>query len=725
MGNLNTDGEMTQDASAAQAATTAGVPSAKKKRGSAMTGEVVTLPPLFEIPEDKYEDPLAYAAARDQVTRALGRREVGTNDATRYGKYLANTCEERTGLTLKEARRLTGDVIARLRNIMEEGEKGLNELIGAIRRLDDLRASPAEKSKWIDTLTRLIAVQRECADDPMKMWMYLVRNDDPSKLGQAIEPERFHTRFFELWLDPAKPNSLTEAPVGHGKSTWLRALMIWRVAKKPNLRCLYITDAMDKAAKTVVSIKAVMRSTLFHALYPGIRVLGREEKEADTSFRFTVTRPNWASRDPTFEAGAIFSELQGNRYDVIYGDDFVPPDVKDHPSTCKRINDRWLNVIEGRMSEPASTIFTIVGMSWSDNDTLAIIAKDVERGHRPNWSAAIDEFRIKDDERGIAIPLWPGKFGVTFLESEKLRGRTYDYKFRLNPSLVTDRIVRRVRYYNSIRESPDTTDQDRAQLDILDRSERWLSIDAAFTDSKTSSDTGIIEPVLTPRQVVCITACWYLHVPIGAVMEWIRDRVLSQTTNPYAGLQFEAYCGANASIPILIEGLIGELKAKGYDTERLTIALNTPGEGAKTWMGRNKTARLRDCSGLLENGFVYLAGRRHIDRTLARFKDTGSLGPIPGTDIAKLAAEILNYDPKRSDGVDALTQWLTRNRHRIRSSHIIDPNPQAVPGPVKPRSEASERLAKQLDRMIADLEQGDDYDQEARFTTVASLRSVA
>ena len=671
---------------------------------------------VFDIPADRCGDPDAYALAYRDVLAARGRGEVKAIDAQRDMQVLAQACLECTGMSLEEASRNRQDPIRRFQSLIESGEAELVALEAAVKDIDEKEVPDGKKKSWLNLIARTRALQAECREHPAKFWTYVARDDRPKKTrnkaaASVLKMEPFHLQMFRVWNDPEAPNSLIMAPPGHGKSTNLRGQILYEIGHHPELRCLYITDEVRKAQKTIQVLHRTLISPRYRALFPGIRVLGRGDNAESSSRAITVARDNWISREPTIEAAAIESRIQGNRYDRIYGDDFCSPEVRYYPSIRQKTTDNWHAVVETRIANPETARIRIICTPWHKDDTPNRIARDSDEGRLDGWRIEIDPFRINDDAKGKAIPLW-AVFSTAYLENQKVvLGADYNYVYRLRPANEEDKIIRRAYWYNAI---PDRTanSNDRKIIEILaGKAERWLSIDPAGTAGVASSNTGCVDISMTVNGYVFVTDCWFYHVPIGGVIEMIRDRIIDAGLEPgYYGVHWEAQGGVKVGMPTVIAEVQRQLSERGYDPRRLQwLTTGTMVGGAI--QHRSKIIRLKNCAGFIDNGLVRFAGMR------LRNSKTGETytGPLRASNMERLVKHIMEFDGiHNTDCVDALTQWLLYNRGRI---HSLDaPAQREAPVEAKPTDRFAAMLYDQIEKMEKDeLDAESAYGQESAF----------
>lgn len=658
------------------------------------------LPAIAILSEDR-QDPRSYVRAGNELLNRLLSGLIKSTDHKRIMEGLKDACLSNTGIPYDDATRAGKDAIASFIGLMESGEGELLNLEEQFGRLDDLRITPDLKKKWTGLIHRTLALQQRARNHPAYMWTYVARNDEPGHIGEVIHMQPLHMSFYAVWVDDPTPNSLIEAPPGHGKTTCYKSLIVWELGCQPELRALYVTDQKDKARKTILNVRGIMTSARYRALFPGVRILGRPEKSEDSGCRFTICRENVTSREPTFEGAAITGLIQGNRYDRIYGDDVCDQKVRFERATREVINERWTNTVESRISNPRHARIRMVCTPWHVDDIAGVIERGVRGGNITNWRVAM--FPIDDDARGRAIPLWD-KWPTEYLEDQKRRDPTgYNFRFRLNPTTKQKTLVPSVHYYNSVEKHPFTTAYDRNLLACLRDSERWLSIDPAGTSGSASSDTGAVELVLTARGYGFVTNAWSWHVGIVGVMENIA-KLIAETPPPgYRGVMFEAQGGVKVGMPAIILQIQQMLTMRGAKAPEF-ISVDTI-LGSKGHNSLSKFARLESVAGLIVNKFVRFAGQpiRH---------PTGHIyySPIPDNGVALLCNRLKNHDGTKAwDMIDALTQVLIFHRGRIRSPDMDAAAPaQQAASPVV-RNQLSEMFHRRMAEMEQATAQGDDF----------------
>ncbi len=612
--------------------------------------------PIYSIDPRRASDPQAYVDAHADVLKAAGEGRIPAIDATRHQQLIADNCMAKTSIALEDATREQMAPLLRFKGLLKTSAEDLKAVRKAVIGIDEIEMDEDEKKKAVALIDEAIALQKECRDHPAKSWVYIGRDSED---GTVFRMSPVHIRFFRVWNNPDYQNSMVMAPPGHGKTTCLRGQVIWEVGQDPKLRCLLIYDQDGKAKKEVLTIKKLMRSDRFRALFPEVVVLGRGESEEDSNRRFTVSRKNWMSREPTIEGAAITSQINGNRYDRLYGDDFNPPDVRHHAAVRRNRNERWISVVEERMSNPAKIRMRIICTPWHEEDTSGIIAREVRKGNLKNWLLGIDEFAIKDDASGMAIPIWGERFNSDYFEDKKDRlGALYTLNYRLMPREDKERTITRLCYYDS---------KDTAFAEKLATGEWFLSIDPSATSGVGSSDTGAIEAVISPGGYGFFTDVWFHHKSPTDMLGWIVDRIIKKAEGgaPYKTLFMEAQGGIKGMVNMWLQMIPEMLTERGYTHE---LDIQTPGTripGSVRNIG--KTKRLIEAAPYFDNGIIRIAGELHTKGY--GFKPT--YRAIPGSRMEIYRDHMLNFDgTHNTDAVDAGTQFVLLNRDNIKNPNV-------------------------------------------------------
>ncbi len=673
------------------------------------------------IPEELRHDPAAYVKAGNELLHLFLSDKLDKSvEFPRKMDGIKDACEANTTIPYGDAAKRGADPVATFMGLMDHSEPELLEVEKAMLAIDDIRLTLDVKKKYQQLIHRAIAVQRQCRTDPAKCWTYVGRTSDDNSVFQWAP---IHLRYFETWNAPER-HSLVEAPPGHGKSTCLQGQIVWEVGQNPTLRVLVIYDDKSKPKKQIPLLKRIMRSRKYRALFPEVRVLGRADDAEDSSMRFTVSRTNWMSREPTFEGAAIGSSINGNRYDRIYGDDFCPPTVREHEKLRTQVKTQWLSVVEERLGNPKKSRIRIICTPWHAQDVNGQIVKDVEEGRLRNWRVMRCPIPA-DPDSGLPVPIWPERIDQDTLidKKQRLTADQWALNYELRSVARGRQTIRGIEFYNSDIYGPHTTANDREVLKAIEgpQAERWLSIDPSGGSGKQSSDQGVIDFVLTPKGYAFILDVMFRHVGPVEMQEWIIDRIVSaiDAGRPYSTVLIESQGGIKMGVDLWVHRIMQILNERAISPmpQFITPTLKTL---MRTTANASKMVRLREIAAYLENGLVRFAGERKFDgRTKTTYRTW-----IRGSGIEKLREALMTFDGTNcSDGIDALTQVIIINRTRI-----VNPNPTAkskVEIVVKADSPMVAAMKRAMEQMKKDSKQKTDYQAEGEFFSAVSQRSVA
>lgn len=613
------------------------------------------------LPREKRKDPASYVAASEALLNDALAGKIATVDLERLQKRLEALCKTRTGMTLEEAAQQDQDVVSTQSDLLDRAEADLKKFEAAFKRIDDARITEGLKKKCSRIVKRILALHQQAREDPAKFAALIGKDDTPARAGEPIELAPCHLWMYDTWMDPGQQHALVEAPVGHGKSTNMRYFAAWEIGNHPEFRTLYITDKREKAEAALTTVWNIIRSERYRAVFPDIRVLGRTDKAKENAGSFTVARKNVFARDPTFFAAGIRGTVQGSRFDRIYGDDVCPEDVRDQPNIRRMCVSKWNSVIEGRVGDSHARI-RMICTPWHPDDVAGTIIRDAEEGRRDNWRIEIDRFRICDDENGKAVPIWPEQWPTKFLEEQKIKlGAEYEYLFRLKFASTSMQVVSRLWPYNAKREPATVADQKIQQM--LRKSERWLSIDPAGTTGYNSSETGVVEVSLGFDRQAYVSNCWFFRCGAADLIDELLQLVVAAPAPGYVGIQWEAQGAVKVALDSSVQLLRQKIEQLGLPVPAMVITDASVGTGRTN---KSKTTRLRQCAGFLEYGIVRFAGHRQASPAMPN----GVSPPreLPGGGIATLMSHIRNFDgTNRTDGVDALTQWILQNSGRLKA----------------------------------------------------------
>lgn len=629
-----------------------------------------------------------------QVTNLMLTGEITPVDAQRKLDMVETACLMLTGQEMGDVADRWTSPLRRFIGPLGTSAQELMEVRRAYHALDGV--SDAEAAMWDAQIDRVLALQHQARHDPARFMVYVYRDADPSRAGQVLELEWFHVSWFGVWFDTEHPHSLVMAPPGHGKTFCFSAAAAFEVGNHPELRCLLLFDEARKLTKEVLRLKGIMTSPPYRAIFPHIRVLGRQDNERDTQEGFAVGRRNQLfSREPTIEGASIFGNINGNGYDRIWGDDFSMPQCREEPNQRARVCTRFTNVVEERLRDDADSRIRLIHTPWHPEDAVGRIRTDVAKGNLPLWRVQINPYAIREDRNGDPIPLWPRKRNVRYLKERRWRlGRDYLCCYALQATDTAQKALHRVHYYNATQQN--VTSNDSLLFDALSQADRTLSIDPAGSDARAASDTGVIDGRLTTNGYGFVTDVWFLHLAPVKLLDWVIDRLVVEYEKgqPYQTLLVEAQGGIKGMVSTWQDLVPKRLAERGIpaDKQPAFIAPGTRVGQGHAGQNRGKFKRLRESAPYIEKGCVRFAGRRV--RRPGRV--AAATEAIPGSDLAVLAGMLIEFDgTTKFDAGDALCQWILFNKSAFR-----DPFFTAARAPAPPTRPTTDPMAMALGRQL-------------------------
>lgn len=629
-------------------------------------------------------DPSWYHKRISELASLMRRNKLDALEAKRMSDFYRSMYHDLTGLELSESARQLLSPVELLRDdkLFEMNRDELLALKDAIDKTEALAAK--KKAEWLELIDIALALQEKARTAAILLWVYVGRDTETGGLFTMAD---VHAAMFEAWYAPGAKHTLVEAPPGNGKSTCFRGKKLWDIANNPSLRCLLLNDSDQKAMKEIALLRMLIKSKPFQALYPHIRVSGRDDSAEQSKRRFTVTRPNTGSREPSFEAAGMLSQINGNGYDRIYIDDPSPPDVANQPGIREAQWFKFTNEIEHRARDPKRWGIDFVCTPWAVDDVAGHIVKEVTDGKRKGWRIRIDEFRIKKDASGGPIPIWPERYGVEYLEDQRDRDpKAYARLFELSATPEEDRIVGTVKYYLRdandpmlARLDPDNVERHVEKIEQIMAAEQWLSIDPSATSGRKSSMTGITQIALTAHGTAFVVDCWLMREGPAAVQEWLLAALggpkpredMSQYRLPHRVdfILFEAQGGIRGQVSLWENYLLRECMKIGKDVTGRLVKLNVSQlNGAVGGQNVGKAQRLKNVASFIENGFLKFPGCLAYNQNINRFEIVAS----PQESAERLVNQILNFPSGTSDAVDTISQWLIFNEGRlVREQDIV------------------------------------------------------
>lgn len=136
-----------------------------------------------------------------------------------------------------------------------------------------------------------------------------------------------HRELISWWnREDAKTHQLTLLPRDHGKSAMIAFRVAWTIAKRPDIRVLYISSTANLAEKQLKAIKDILDSKTFRKYWPHHTNDQEGKREKWTSTEIALDHPirkDEGIRDSTVFTGGLTTSLTGLHCDITVMDDVV------------------------------------------------------------------------------------------------------------------------------------------------------------------------------------------------------------------------------------------------------------------------------------------------------------------------------------------------------------------------------------------------------------------
>lgn len=187
-------------------------------------------------------------------------------------------------------------------------------------------------------------------------------------------------------------------PRGCGKTTVLKSSILQWIAKKPDVRILYVCKTIGVASGTARDLESRIMGkgkSLYPIFYPHILPKNRRETVWN-SINFTVNRrQSWD--ECTFECAGLGTNKTKMHYDIIYLDDPTAPDIDDYGVDHIRVDTDvmdqligFMELLDGLLDPGGLRLVRFAGTRWGVNDAIAWL-KENRPGFRWFEKPLVDE----------------------------------------------------------------------------------------------------------------------------------------------------------------------------------------------------------------------------------------------------------------------------------------------------------------------------------------------
>lgn len=234
-------------------------------------------------------------------------------------------------------------------------------------------------------------ITNEAAHDSCSFAEAVLNDESLNPIIQADIHEEMHDFIF------TNDRGVIEFPREHGKTTQMIALIAFLIGLNPNERHKIISSSDTEAVKRGKAIRELLESPDYQAVFPHIQ-RGREWKDGRFSVKREVITP-----ESTVECYGLHSKALGGRADWEWFDD--PDDEEVVTSeTVRTKNVNRVNNVHLNLLAPNARAY-ILCTPWHELD----IAHDRKKSGWPVLRFPIEEMK----------PVWPGRWTRKLLKKKK------------------------------------------------------------------------------------------------------------------------------------------------------------------------------------------------------------------------------------------------------------------------------------------------------------------
>jgi predicted phage terminase large subunit-like protein len=369
-----------------------------------------------------------------------------------------------------------------------------------------------------------------------------------------------------IFLNKPKKKKLILLPRGSFKSTIATiAYPLWMLMYDPNLRILISSETFGQSKTFLTAIKDhIERNEVFRAIFG-------DAKGGDAVWRqeeITIRGRTRVAREPSIGVSGVGQTRVGMHYDIIILDDVVSNNNINTPEQIQKTINHYKLLLS--ILEPNSTLI-IIGTRYHFADLYGHILENEPDNFDMLIRAAIEGGKL----------YFPSRLTKKYLdEQKKSQGNQHFANQYLNNPVDQDSAMFKLKWIRYFREGPE-------------RVRKYILIDPASTDSKTSDFTGIIICGVDPDNNIFVYEAINNKSTIGEMISLIFEKVLEYKVYEDGCVALEVNANQQTYQYIFQE----EMKKRKFFFPITELRPNST---------RSKASRIKGLQPWFENGKIYL-----------------------------------------------------------------------------------------------------------------------
>ncbi len=477
----------------------------------------------------------------------------------------------------------------------------------------------------MDAWERAQAIER-ARNNPNDFVEFIMRGEG----GAYIRQEDGHREWQDIWS--AVEKSVILGPVGCGKTSQIRARLIWEIGRDPeDTRIAYISATQGHPKKQLGSIKEeILGNPRIWEVFPHLRPsTGNREVWSQTAI--LVDRDS-SHPDVTMECYGLYGSILGSRKNIIVFDDLCSF-ANTLTQASREKMDNWLAEVLSRLKGRVRC--WAIGHIWHEEDALQMLRKrgwDYFRyqATRMDPSGAVDPLG-----RALQIPVFPNLLtAAKIADLADQLGPVYGRMMLMNemPPALTSRF--RDRWFEICLKRG----RGAKFLDMLEAGAGRVvcGMDLGHTKAAGSDFTGMVTALVTPdgsRRVIDVRGGG-MKVPGNNEPQgrWKSDEIAANIEELHERFDPLFFCESNGGQQLFIDLMLPYLAI--------------PVTGA--WTGSDKNDY---SSGVEALGTELRAGMWILP-------SDANLVPLPG--VAEMLKGAKGWDPKKHPSDLLMAWWICR-----------------------------------------------------------------
>jgi predicted phage terminase large subunit-like protein len=280
-------------------------------------------------------------------------------------------------------------------------------------------------------------------------------------------------------------NLILNIPSRHAKSTIVSTFPAWVWVNKPYKTFLFSSYSESVASDSSIRFRKLVTSETYQARWP-LKIKAQQDVYISND------------RNGFLRAVGAGGSITGRGGDWIISDDPINSEDVNSETTRKKINLWYQNTWSNRVKNPKTAVRILIQQRLHEDDTTAMILEGQLKYEHVCLPAEYDGTRyvssigMDDPRTEIGEPLWSERYGKKELEEAKqsYTETGYSAQFQQRPVPLSGFVFKKTWFIN--------------RVNNIDIKYRFLSLDTASVDSKTSDYTACVCGEITSKHQLFI-----------------------------------------------------------------------------------------------------------------------------------------------------------------------------------------------------------------------------